>query len=103
MMVKANVARRKTVRVIQAQRTGCRQKNITKKTAAIWENVLALPKMLGWKFRRHAMAKRTALAARMEISRLKTSTVNFQGIQCKMESTRNIVLSRSLSAMGSRY
>src|SRR2546425_4467560 len=49
------------------------------------------------------MAYRTTLALRIEMSRLKTKTVYFHGILCRIESTRNMVLSRSLSAMGSRY
>jgi hypothetical protein len=35
--------------------------------------------------------------------RLKTTTVNFHGILCRIDSTINMVLSSSLSAMGSRY
>ena len=94
--MKAKVARRKTVRVIQIQRAGRMEDSITKKTAAICENVFAFPKMLGRKLRNPAMANNTALAARMEISRLKTSTVNFHGILCRIESTRNIVLNKEL-------
>src|SRR5712671_7713040 len=100
-MGKKKVARKKTVRVIQIQRSGRTQYSITKNTAAICEKVFALPKMLGLKLRSPAMAKSTALAARMEISRLNTSTVYFHGILCRMESTGNIVLNKSLSAIGS--
>ena len=39
----------------------------------------------------------------MQMCREKTSTVNFHGILCNTERTRNIVLSSSLSAIGSRY
>ncbi len=46
------------------------------------------------------MANRTALAARIEMSRLNTRTVYFQGILCRMESTRNMVLSKQLVGDG---
>src|SRR5258708_27115625 len=102
-MVKKKVARRNSVRAIHTQREGRTSKRRTKNTALICENVLALPKILGLKFLSPAIANRTVLAARIDMSRLKTTTVNFQGILCRMERTRNKVLSRSLSAMGSRY
>ena len=101
--MKENVARKKTVRAIQIQRSGRIASSMTKNTAAICEKVFALPKMLGRKSRKPAIANSTALAASIEISRLNTRTVNFHGILCRMESTGNIVLSKSLSAMGSRY
>ena len=47
--------------------------------------------------------KSTPPISRMEISRLNTITVYFQGIMRSIESTRNMVLISSLSAMGSRY
>src|ERR1700733_15876325 len=103
MMVNENVARRNTVRVIHIQRAGHIEKSITKNTAAIWEKVFAFPNILGRKSRNPEMANSTALAARIEMSRLKTSTVNFHGTLCRIESTGNIVLNKSLSAMGSRY
>ena len=46
------------MRAIQIQRRGRISSKRTKKTAAICEKVLALPKMLGLKFRRPAMANR---------------------------------------------
>src|SRR5260370_23818017 len=79
-MVKINVARRKMVRAIQSQRTGSTSSSSTKKIAATWAKVLALPKMLGRKSRRPAIMNSTPLISRMETSRLKTTTVYFQGI-----------------------
>src|SRR3974377_1608769 len=99
-MVKINVARRKTIRAIHTHLTVYTCSNRTKKTALICENVFALPKMLGEKLRSPAIANNTALAARIEISRLKTTTVYFHGIWCRIERTRNIVLNKSLSAVG---
>ena len=63
--------------------------------------VLALPKKLGGKSRREVVAHTTAPVSTIPRSRLNTSTVTFQGILWSTESTRNSVLSSSLSAMGS--
>src|SRR5229473_2816959 len=98
MIVKANTARKKTVRAIQTQRAGSKLNSSTKNTAVTWAKVFALPKILGRKSRNPAIAYSTALTARIEISRLNTSTVNFHGIWCRIESTRNIVLISSLTA-----
>src|SRR5208283_3226538 len=102
-MVKINVARKKVVLAIQTQRAGSTSSSKTKKIAATCAKVLALPKMVGRKSRRPAIMNNTPLISKMEISRLNTTTVYFQGITCSMESTRNSVLISSLSAMGSRY
>ena len=75
----------------------------TKKIAETCAKVFALPKMLGRKSRSPAIMKSTPPISRMEISRLNTITVYFQGIMRSIESTRNMVLISSLSAMGSRY
>src|SRR5579872_5538753 len=101
MMVKKNVARKKTVRAIHTHFTVYTCRSIAKNTALICEKVLALPKILGRKSRSPAIAKSTALAARMEVSLLKTRTVYFQGILCRIDRTKNKVLSKSLSAIGS--
>ena len=78
--MKIKVARKKVVRAIQTQRTGSTSSSSTKKIAATCAKVLALPKMLGRKSRRPAIMKSTPLISRMEMSRLNTTTVYFQGI-----------------------
>src|SRR5580700_6173065 len=98
MMVNVKVARKKVWRATLIHCSGFISSNSTKNTAATWEKVLALPKTLGRKSRNPAIANNTVLAARMEMSRLKTTTVYFQGILCKIESTRKTVLSNILSA-----
>jgi len=95
-----NVARRNVVRAIQTQRTGSMSSSSTKKIAETCAKVFALPKMLGRKSRSPAIMKKYAADQQMEISRLNTITVYFQGIMRSIESTRNMVLISSLSRWG---
>ena len=61
--------------------SGCTANRRTKNTAATCANVFAFPKTLGRKSRKPAIMYNTALTARIEMSRLKTMTVNFQSLK----------------------
>src|SRR5271167_1843131 len=96
--VNVNVAYRKNLSSDSTKGRELTCARTTKKTAAIWQTVLILPKMLGRKSRKPTVAYKTTAVATMQRSRLNTSTVYFHGIFFTKESTRNRELSRSLSA-----
>src|SRR5271166_4145329 len=98
--VNVNVAYRKNLSSESIKGTEFTCARTTKKTAATWQTVLILPKMLGRKSRKPTVAYKTTAVATKHRSRLNTSTVYFHGIFFTKERTRNSELSSSLSASG---